>query len=90
MKKLFLSFAVVAALMVVSCKEKTEDKVEDATEAVGDDMHEHMDNAGHAIDSTATEVGKRVDEAADDVKDATRNGAAKVEQEAKEVKNDMK
>ena len=83
MKKLFVSLAVVAALTVVSCKETTEDKVEDATEAVGNDMEEGMHDAGHAIDSTATEVGN-------DIKDATKEGAEKVEETAKEVKNDMK
>ena len=34
MKKLFLTFACVATLLVVSCKESTQDKVEEATEAV--------------------------------------------------------
>lgn len=83
MKKLFLSLAVVAAMTVVSCKQSTDEKVEDATEAVGHDMENDMHDAGDAIDSTATEVGN-------DIKDATQEGAAKVEETAKEVKNDMK
>ena len=34
MKKVFLGLAVMASLLVVSCKETTQDKVEDAIEAL--------------------------------------------------------
>lgn len=82
MKKLFLSLAVIASLTVLSCKDSTENKVEDATEAVGEDIEMNVDHAGDAIDSTATEVGH-------DIKDATKEGAEKVEEKAREVKNEM-
>ena len=45
MKKTLLALAFVGALMV-SCKEKTEDKVDEAVDAVGTEMTE-------AVDSTA-------------------------------------
>ena len=90
MKKVFLSLAIVAALTVVSCKEKTEEKVDTATEAVGQDMHDGMEDAGNAIDSTATKVGEDAKAAATDVKDAAKEGVQKVEEKAKEVKKEMK
>lgn len=82
MKKLFLSLAVIASMTMISCKETTEDKVEDATEAVGEDIEMNVDHAGHVMDSTATEVGN-------DIKDATKEGAESVEEKAREVKNEM-
>jgi cell division protein ZapA (FtsZ GTPase activity inhibitor) len=68
MKKLFLSLAVMATLTVVSCKETTEDKIEDATEAVGSDIENTMDEAGDAIDSTANKAGDDMENAVEDVK----------------------
>lgn len=81
MKKTLLALAFVGALMV-SCKEKTEDKVEDATEAVGTEMTDAVDTTAAAIDTTAAKVeaGAAKVEA----------GAAKVEAGAKEVKDAVK
>lgn len=78
MKKVFLSLALVASLLVVSCKETTQDKVEDATEADA-----AAEGAVDAIDSTATVAG-------DAVENAAAEGAAKVEEAAKEVKEEVK
>ena len=60
MKKVFLSLALVASLLVVSCKESTQDKVEDATEAVGTEVETAAEKTADAIDSTATETGEAV------------------------------
>lgn len=82
MKKIILSIAIIASLMTFSCKESTKDKVEDATEAVGDDIESGVEDAAEKVDSTATEVGN-------DVKDAVKEGAEKVEEKANEVKKSM-
>lgn len=68
MKKLFLSLAVMATLTVVSCKENTEDKVEDATEAAAADMENAVEDAGETIDSTANKAGEDIENAVEDVK----------------------
>ncbi|KGO88818.1 hypothetical protein [Flavobacterium suncheonense] len=82
MKKTLLALAFVGALMV-SCKEKTEDKVDEAVEAVGTEMTE-------TVDSTAAAAGEAMDSAAAKVEDAAAAGAAKVEAAAKEVKEEVK
>lgn len=69
MKKVFLSLALLATLIVVSCKESTQDKVEEATEAVGNDIQEATEEAVETIDSTATEVGNDIEEGVEDIKD---------------------
>ena len=43
MKKVILALAFVSTLAFVSCKESTEDKIEDATEAVGNDIETATD-----------------------------------------------
>ncbi|WP_338378425.1 hypothetical protein [uncultured Flavobacterium sp.] len=61
MKKVILALAFISTLAFVSCKESTEDKVEEATEAVGNDIETATENAVDAIDSTATEVGNDIE-----------------------------
>ncbi|MGH2664473.1 hypothetical protein [Flavobacterium sp.] len=82
MKKTLLALAFVGALMV-SCKEKTEEKVDAAADAVGTEMSD-------AVDSTAAAVDKVADSTAAKVEDAVKEGAAKVEEGAKEVKDAVK
>lgn len=67
MKKAILALAFVSTLAFVSCKETTEDKIEDATEAVGTEMENTTENAVDAIDSTATEVGNDMKEGAENM-----------------------
>lgn len=74
MKKVILALAFVSTLAFVSCKESTEEKVEDATEAVGNEMEEGLENTADAIDSTTTKVGNDIEE-----------GAEKVEEKVEEV-----
>jgi len=67
MKKAILALAFVSTLAFVSCKESTEDKVEDATEAVGNDIETATENAVDAVDSTATEIGNDIEEGAENL-----------------------
>jgi vacuolar-type H+-ATPase subunit E/Vma4 len=61
MKKVILTLALAATLLVISCKEATEDKVETAVEAVGEEIETTTDNAVEAIDDRATEVGEDIE-----------------------------
>jgi predicted small secreted protein len=72
MKKAILALALVSTLAFVSCKETTEDKIEDATEAVGTEMEEETENVIDAIDSTATEVGNDMKEGAEKIEEAVK------------------
>lgn len=65
MKKVILTLAFVATLSFVSCKEATEDKVEEATEAVGTEMENKAEEVMDAADSTTSEVTKEVEEGAE-------------------------
>ncbi|HEY4616882.1 MAG TPA: hypothetical protein VIH09_01655 [Flavobacterium sp.] len=68
MKKVLLSLALVLALMT-SCKEKTQDKVGEATEAVGDEMSDAADTTKARVDRAIESGAAKVEEAAKDVKD---------------------
>lgn len=61
MKKVILAVAFVSSLAFFSCKESTQDKVEEATEAVGEDIETAKDKTIDVIDSTATEVGNDIE-----------------------------
>ena len=72
MKKTILALAFVSTLAFVSCKETTEDKIEDATEVVGNEMEEETENVIDAIDSTAAEVGNDMKEGAEKIDEAVK------------------
>ena len=80
MKKILLGLAFVSMLMT-SCKKETKDQVNEATEAVGNEMGEAMDTAAvkvdAAVDSTKVKAGEtlekgaeKMDEAAEKLKEA--------------------
>jgi gas vesicle protein len=69
MKKVILALAFVSTLAFVSCKESTEEKVDEATEAVGTEIETKTEDAVDAIDSTATEVGNDIKEGAEEMSD---------------------
>ena len=69
MKKTILTLAFVSTLAFFSCKESTQDKVEEATEAVGEEIETATENTIDAIDSTATEVGKDIENGVEEVKE---------------------
>ncbi|MGX7667113.1 hypothetical protein [Flavobacterium pedocola] len=82
MKKTLLALAFVGALMV-SCKEKTEEKMDEAADAAATEMTQ-------AVDSAAADMGAAVDSAAAKTGEAVEAGAAKVEAGAKEMKEEAK
>ena len=50
MKKLFLLlFAAVLSFSTFSCRESTQEKTEDAADAVGNDVENAADNAGDQV-----------------------------------------
>lgn len=64
MKKTLLGLVLMGALFVVSCKEKTtEEKVEDAVEAVGNDIENTAEDAGDAIENAVDETGQAIENA---------------------------
>ncbi|MFT5754092.1 MAG: hypothetical protein ACI924_001319 [Flavobacterium sp.] len=72
MKKTILALAFVSTLAFVSCKESTEEKIEDATEAIGADVETATKNAVDAIDSTTTEIGNDMKDGAEKMKEAVK------------------
>lgn len=81
MKKIILVFAL--ALLIVSCKKETKEKVEEATEAVGSDMKQNVDTAKVKMDTA-------IDTAKSKVKKVIGIGAEKVEETAKDIKESVK
>lgn len=66
MKKTILAVAFMAIAMV-SCQDKTKEKVEDATEAVGTEMDQKVDtmttNVNSAVDTTKVKAGEAMEKA---------------------------
>lgn len=78
MKKLFLLFAVATmSLSIYSCRETTEEKTEDAVEAMGED-----------VENAAEEAGNEMEEAGQDVENAAENAENEMEQEVEEEVNE--
>ena len=75
MKKTILAMAFVAVTMV-SCQDKTKDKVEDATEAVGNDVEQEMDTlateTGEVIDTVQAKTGEVLEEGGEKLKEASK------------------
>lgn len=63
MKKLsLLLLAAVFSLSIYSCRETTEEKTEDAVEAMGDDMEDAAEEAGDEVEAAAESVETEVEE----------------------------
>jgi hypothetical protein len=63
MKKLsLLLLAAVFSLSIYSCRETTEEKTEDAVEAMGDDMEDAAEEAGNEIEAAAEGVETEMEE----------------------------
>jgi predicted transcriptional regulator len=67
MKKVFLSLVFTLTLMT-SCKEKTEDKMEDATEAVTEEVMTAGDSLAAKTEEAVEAGAEKVEDAAKDVK----------------------
>ncbi len=83
MKRIILSLAI--AVLVMSCKEETKEKVKEASKAVGADIKQAADSAKvkakKVLDSS--KVGEKA-------KEIVAKGAEKVEEGAKKVKESAK
>ena len=63
MKKVILSLFIAGlSFSFVSCRETTEEKTEDAIEAIGEDIEENADRAAEKIEEGAEKVGREIDE----------------------------
>lgn len=82
MKKTILTLAFMAVAMI-SCQDKTKNKIEDASQAVGAEVGQKMDTVSTkvetAIDSTQSKTAKvlekgaeKLDKAADKLKEAAK------------------
>ena len=57
MKKVFVILAlVVFTCATISCRETTEDKIETAADAAGEDVKAELEKAGDAIEKTVEET----------------------------------
>ncbi len=62
MKKSFLFLVAILALSFNSCREKTQEKTQDAIEAIGEDIEDNTKKAGEKIEEGADKVKKEIDE----------------------------
>lgn len=70
MKKLMLlCLLAVMAISVYSCRETTQEKTEDAVEAIGEDIETNTKKAGKKIEEGAKKVKQEVQEEIDNTDD---------------------
>lgn len=81
MKKLILSLAL--ATLLISCKEETKDKVQDATTAIGEDVEQKMDTLSAKTDKVIDTVQAKTGE-------ALEKGAEKMDAAAEKLKEASK
>jgi len=63
MKKLFLLFAVATmSLSIYSCRETTEEKMEEDVEQVGEDIENEMEEAGNEIEEAGEDMENEMEE----------------------------
>lgn len=81
MKKTIFALAFLAVAMI-SCQDKTKDKIDDATEAIGSEMEQKTDtiseNIENEINTIHTEAGEMLNK-----------GAIKLDEEATDLKEEM-
>ena len=74
MRKLFLMLAVAfMSCSLFSCRETTQQKTEDAVEAIGEDIEENTKEAGRKIEEGANKVKEEVQEEIDNTDDVNAN-----------------
>jgi cell division protein ZapA (FtsZ GTPase activity inhibitor) len=83
MKKTLLGLAIVAALTIISCKQETKDKVGEATDAIGTEMDQ-------AVDTAAVKVDAAIDSTKSKISTKMKEGAAKMDQKADQMKEEAK
>lgn len=62
MRKSVYFFAAVFIFVLYSCRESTQEKTEEAIEAIGEDIEDNTRKAGERIEEGAKKVKKEVDE----------------------------
>jgi len=85
MKKILLSFAFVAIIM--SCQDKTKDKLEDAKNAVTEEVNETIDSAKIKAKAKLDSVKEKAKTKMDS---AVIKSANKMEEAAKKLKESVK
>jgi cell division protein ZapA (FtsZ GTPase activity inhibitor) len=69
MKKVFLSLAMIA-LLVVSCQEKTKEETGEAADAIGNDIEQKVDTLGMEMDTATTKAGNAMENAGKEMKES--------------------
>lgn len=82
MKKTILAVAFMAVAMV-SCQDKTKEKVEDATQAVGTEVEQKMDTVAEKAESVADTTKAKAGEALEKVGEKTKEAGEKLKEAAK-------
>ena len=80
MKKVILSVMALGLLLGTSCRETTEEKTEDAIEAMGEDIEANAEEAGDAIEAGAEEVEAEMNEAGEEVEAEMNEEMKKMQQ----------
>lgn len=63
MKKVFVAIALIGfTFSTISCRETTEEKMEDAAEAAGNDIEDGARDAGNAVENAADNAGNEIEE----------------------------
>jgi gas vesicle protein len=62
MKKSVLILVAIFSLSLYSCRETTQEKTEDAVEAIGEDIEDNVNKAGEKVEEGAKKVEKEIDE----------------------------
>lgn len=83
MRNTLLGLAIVATLTIASCKQETKDKVGEATDAIGAEMDQ-------AVDTAAVKVDAAIDSTKSKISTKMKEGAAKLDQKADQIKEDAK
>ena len=70
MKKVVVVLALVGfTLSTISCRETTQDKIENSVEAVGEDIEGGLEEAGEAIEDAADKAGNAIENAGQELEE---------------------
>ena len=70
MKKVFVVLALVGfTFSTISCRETTQDKIENSAEAAGQDIENGLEEAGDAIENAADKTGDAIDKAGEELEE---------------------
>lgn len=70
MKKVFVVLALVGfTFSTISCRETTQDKIENSAEAAGEDIENGLEEAGDAIENAAEKTGDAINKAGEELEE---------------------